>query len=271
MTDPEPHIPSWPGEHAVADEVPILASPEQARNALDQVPFWFHTFALNDAEDIYTPGAARDHGYRLGSLPASFEGLSVLDVGAFDGYYAYLAEHRGARRVVAVDNEQYLLWVKDRWGIELQGREGFDAIHEAIDSRVEYRQMDALDVSGLEERFDFIFCYGILHRVEDPFGLLKVLVNQLADGGQLHIETAGILDDAGADDGAIHVPHPGDMYARDNFVFWQFSSGSLQHMSEFIEGWTFETHSTPVIDGHPRIIGTVNASSRPGVGETVSA
>src|SRR5207247_8245520 len=55
---------------------------------------------------LYTPGVARDHGYRLASIPDSFDGLSVLDVGAFDGFYGFLAEARGAARVLAVDNDQ---------------------------------------------------------------------------------------------------------------------------------------------------------------------
>jgi tRNA (mo5U34)-methyltransferase len=72
---------------------------------------WFHTFSLGHG--IYTPGLARDHVYRLPVLDAErFAGRSVLDVGAFDGFYSFLAERRGARRVVAVDNEQYVDWVK---------------------------------------------------------------------------------------------------------------------------------------------------------------
>ncbi len=249
----------WPGEHEVADELPIECEPDVARRLLEVVPFWFHTFALNESEDLYTPGEARDHGYRLDSIPESFEGKTVLDVGAFDGFYSYLAEHRGASRVLAVDNEQYRHWVKDRWGVELRGAEAFDAIGALLDSEVEYRRMDALDVAELGERFDFIFCFGILQRVEDPFGLLKVLIRRLAPGGRLLIETAGILDDAGAAEGAIHVPHPGQVNARDDYFFWRFSSGSLQHLAEFIEDHTFETHSTPVIAGQPRIIGYIDA------------
>ena len=65
------------------------------------------------APGIYTPGMARDHGYRLPVLPADrFAGRSVLDVGTFDGFYGFLAEARGAARVVAVDNEQYVDWVR---------------------------------------------------------------------------------------------------------------------------------------------------------------
>jgi hypothetical protein len=107
-------------ERAVADALPIGADPEEAARVLGRVPLWFHTFALNAAEGLYTPGAARDHRYRLPFLPESFAGQRVLDVGTFDGFYAFLAEHRGAARVVAVDNEQYVAWVKARWGVRAQ-------------------------------------------------------------------------------------------------------------------------------------------------------
>ncbi len=249
----------WPTEHQVADQVTIGADLATARRILDEVPFWFHTFALNQESDLYTPGEARDHGYRLASIPDSFDGLSVLDVGAFDGFYSYLAEHRGASRVLVVDNEQYRHWVKARWDIDLQGAEAFGAIHDLLDSKVEYRRMDALEAGSLDERFDFIFCYGILHRVDDPFGLIKALASRIADGGRMLVETYGIEGDAGAAEGTIHVPHPGDVYKRDNYVYWQFSSGALTHLAEFIEGYTFETHSTPIIAGHPRIVGYVTA------------
>src|SRR5205823_12681982 len=96
-------------ERQVADLLPIEVAPELARATVEAVPFWCHTFALNRAEGIYTPGAARDHRYRVAMLPADFAGARVLDVGTFDGFYAFLAERRGAERVLAVDNEQYRL------------------------------------------------------------------------------------------------------------------------------------------------------------------
>ena len=58
-------------ERQVADLLPIEADPALARTTLETVPFWFHTFALNRAEGIYTPGAARDHRYRVSTLPAT--------------------------------------------------------------------------------------------------------------------------------------------------------------------------------------------------------
>ena len=47
------------------------------------------------------------------------------------------SERRGAERVVAVDNEQYRLWVASRWGVELEGGEGFRAVHRLLGSAVE--------------------------------------------------------------------------------------------------------------------------------------
>ena len=121
-------------ERQVADLLSIEVEPAVARAIVGSVPFWFHTFALNRGEGIYTPGAARDHRYRLPLLPADLAGLRVLDVGTFDGFYAFLAEHRGASRVLAVDNEQYRQWVAARWGIDLEGGAGFCAIHRLLGS-----------------------------------------------------------------------------------------------------------------------------------------
>ena len=187
----------WPSEREVAAEVPIEVDADRACGVLDSVPFWFHTFALNRGLGLYTPGAARDHGYRLASIPDSFAGLRVLDVGAFDGFYSFLAEARGAKRVLAIDNEQYVHWVRDRWEVKLEGGEGFNAIHGLLGSEIEYQRTDASVLDGSAERFDFIFCFGILHRVEDPLGLLRVLAGRLAEGGRILIETYGVRDNGG--------------------------------------------------------------------------
>jgi tRNA (mo5U34)-methyltransferase len=253
----------WPSEREVADEVPIDIDVDQATRVLTSVPLWFHTFALNRDHGLYTPGKARDHGYRLASIPDSFVGTSVLDVGAFDGFYSFLAEKRGATRVLAIDNEQYVRWVRDRWGIELTGGEGFRAIHRSLDSKVEYRRMDALEIADTEERFDFIFCFGILHRVENPLGLLRMLAGVLSRGGRILIETYGILDDARGEDGAMRVPNPGDIYTNDHFVHWQFSSSAIANLAAFTDGLRFDVHAMPLVDGHPRIIGAISSPRPP--------
>ena len=91
MAIPEPHPRPTRAEREVADLLPIGVDDEAAREVLDAVPFWFHTFALN-GRSLYTPGVARDHRYRIPALPLRLDGKGVLDVGTFDGFYAFLAE-----------------------------------------------------------------------------------------------------------------------------------------------------------------------------------
>jgi SAM-dependent methyltransferase len=245
-------------ERADADLLPFGADVQTARAALERVPLWFHTFSL-DGGALYTPGLARDHRYRIPVLPDDLSGKSVRDVGTFDGFYGFLAEARGARRVVAVDNEQYRDWVLARWGAELEGGEGFRTIAELLDSAVEYRRLDAFELDQLDEAFDVIFCFGILHRVESPLGLLKVLRRRLAGHGYVLLETYGVANRELEHEAAMHVCQAGEVYARDDYVYWGFTGESLTRLAAHAGfGWV-EIVDTPVIDGHPRIIGTLVA------------
>ena len=252
----DPRLAPTRAEREVADLLPIGASAAASRDVLERVPFWFHTFLL-DGGTHYTPGAARDHRYRIPTLPRDLDGRTVLDVGTFDGFYAFLAESRGASRVVAVDNEQYRDWVRARWGIALEGGEGFHAIAELLDSGVEYRRMDAFDLEQLHETFDLILCFGILHRVENPLGLLRVLRGRLDDDGEVLLETYGVAGAALGDEAAIHVCAAGEVYARDEFVYWGFTGESLGRLARHAGFDDVRIVSTPTIDGHPRIVASL--------------
>src|SRR5439155_2223149 len=63
---------------------------------------WYHTLEL--APGVVTPGWF-DTRAVAGSvcLPASLEGRRCLDVGTFDGFWAFELERRGAAEVVAID------------------------------------------------------------------------------------------------------------------------------------------------------------------------
>lgn len=247
-----------PAERAVADLHPLGASVDDAGAVRDAVPLWFHTFAL--APGVYTPGVARDHGYRMGVLDHDrFAGRSVLDVGAFDGFYSFLAEAHGARRVVAVDNEQYVDWVRARFGVPLDGGAGFGAIAELISSEVVYRRMDALDVGELNERFDVVLCFGILHRVTDPIALLRALADVLEPGGEIVLETYGSwLPD---DSPALEIHQPSDIYARDEFVYWGFGPEALRRLSRIAGLGEVEILKQVTIAGHRRILAVLRAAA----------
>jgi tRNA (mo5U34)-methyltransferase len=262
VAPPEP-IPGTSGaERTVADLLPIVLAPDEAVRVRDSVPLWFHTFALGHG--IYTPGVARDHVYRLAAIGAErFAGRSVLDVGGFDGFYSFLAEHRGARRVVTIDNEQYVQWVQARFGISLVGGAGFRAIADVLDSGVEYHRMDALDVRELRERFDLVLCFGILHRVTDPIALLRALADVMTPQGELILETYGSR--LPRETAAAEVHEPGAVYRRDDFVYWGFPAEGLRRLARLAGLNDVDIIDTPEIDGHPRIVATLRSGETPGL------
>lgn len=255
MSEPFEAIPATSAaERLVADMLAIDALPALAEHVRDAVPLWFHTFAL--APGIYTPGIARDHVYRLPVVgPNRFVGRSVLDVGAFDGFYSFLAEARRASRVVAVDNEQYVAWVRARFGVTLPGGAGFRAIAELLTSKVEYHRMDAMDVRDLGERFDVVLCFGVLHRVTDPIALLQTLADVLRPGGEVVLETYG--SHLPGNPAALEVHEPGDVYARDDFVYWGFPAEGLRRLACMVGLGAVEIIDQLEIEGHPRIIATL--------------
>ena len=63
---------------------------------------WYHTLEL--APGVVTPGwfDLRDMPDKVG-LPASLAAQRCLDVGTFDGFWAFAMERRGAAEVVAAD------------------------------------------------------------------------------------------------------------------------------------------------------------------------
>ena len=78
---------------------------ERAEAVLKDCPEWYHTIEL--APGVFTPGRAPIEYYeaslRALRLPDS-HGKSVLDIGAYDGFFSFAAERLGAARVVALDH-----------------------------------------------------------------------------------------------------------------------------------------------------------------------
>ena len=80
---------------------------------LTQICF-FHSFELPDGEIIngLTPLAA-EQAAAAWTFRHGVQGRTVLDVGAWDGFYAFEAERRGASRVLATD---HFCWSGPGWG-----------------------------------------------------------------------------------------------------------------------------------------------------------
>ncbi len=127
---------------------------------------WFHRIPLPDGR--VTPGVSNTPRYvRTLHLPDSLAGKTVLDVGAWDGYYAFDAERRGAARVLATD---HFCWSGGGWGT----RAGFDLAHRLLGSKVEARDIDVYDLSPQTVgTFDVVLFLGVLYHLPEPLTALE--------------------------------------------------------------------------------------------------
>jgi tRNA (mo5U34)-methyltransferase len=110
----------------------------------------------------------------------------VLDIGAWDGFFSFEAERRGAAAVLATD---HFCWSGEGWGT----RAGFDYAHRRLGSRVMALDIDVPDI-GPETTgvHDVVLFLGVLYHVRDPLAALAYAAS--AAGELLIVETATALD-----------------------------------------------------------------------------
>jgi tRNA (mo5U34)-methyltransferase len=181
---------TYPGDSAAAPQaepqtVSPLMDPDDLRAAVSRIRWW-HKIDLGHG--IVTPGLD-DSSIRLQwvNLPERLDGLTVLDVGAWDGFFSFEAERRGAARVLATDS---LAWGAPGWG----SKAGFELARRVLGSKVEDMNIDVLELSperlGL---FDVVLCLGVLYHMRDPLLALErvasVTSNQLIL--ETHVEDVG--------------------------------------------------------------------------------
>ena len=141
---------------------------------------WYHSIDLGNG--LVTRGID-DTPLRLArvQLPASLAGRTVLDIGAWDGFFSFESERRGAARVVAAD---YYSWHGGGWG----AKAGFELAREALGSRVEDVDVDVMDISP--ERlgtFDVVLFLGVLYHLRHPLLALEKIA--AVTNGLLILET----------------------------------------------------------------------------------
>jgi SAM-dependent methyltransferase len=166
-----------------------------ARRAIAANPHWYHTLEL--APGVTTPGRIDLRKTAAKVLPDDLTGRRALDVGTFDGFWAFELEKRGAD-VVAIDidsvggaqlppnNRAALEQTADDWKVEL-GR-GFRLSAELLHSRVTRIGCNVLDLSRetIGGPVDLVFMGALLVHLRDPVGALERIFATLAPGGELY-------------------------------------------------------------------------------------
>lgn len=154
----------------------------ELRAAVAAVPFWYHCLDLGHG--VVTPGMAQTRWGETGDtigIPQSLAGRSVLDIGAWDGFYSFESERRGASRVLATDS---YAWT----GYQENGKAGFDLARRVLGSRVEDREIDVLELSPEEVgTFDLVLFLGVLYHMRHPLLALERVASVARD--QLILET----------------------------------------------------------------------------------
>lgn len=191
-------------------------NPERLSDFFNQT-YWFHTLELGEGKvtkGVYDVRPIFDmHGFK-----ASLTGKSVLDVGASDGFYSFEFEKLGAASVLALDNNPYdgtvmtdvspamLQKYKKKYSREkkefeqfqdiysslgLNGANKLVAVADYLDSIVQFKNHSIYELDKLGEKFDLVFCGGLVGHLKNPLEALEQL--RIVTGEQCIITLNGAL------------------------------------------------------------------------------
>jgi tRNA (mo5U34)-methyltransferase len=116
---------------------------------------WYHVIEV--APGIETPGRC-DRRPQLDQVgfPKDLTGKTVLDIGAYDGFYSFEAEKRGATRVLGLDRHP-------------ADFKGFALGRELLNSKAEYAVGSVYDLSPeVHGVFDVVLFLGVLYHLRHP-------------------------------------------------------------------------------------------------------
>jgi tRNA (mo5U34)-methyltransferase len=171
---------------------------------------WFHSIEL--APGITTKGVKSPeilaHEVPLIFGPIKMAGLSVLDIGAWNGFFSFEAKKREARRGLATDD---YCWRHPT----IRGKEGFDLARSALGLDIEELQIDVLDIGPSLGRFDVVLFLGVFYHLLDPIKALQNIRN--VQPRCLIIETH---QDALELDRPAMIFYPGTTLAGDPTNWW---------------------------------------------------
>ena len=219
---------------------------------------WYHTLEL--APGVLTPGwfDTRQVVSEV-RLPASLSGLRCLDVGTFDGFWAFEMERRGARETIAVDvldPEQHdwpvnsaatVIEAIDR---RKEGGRGFEIAREALGSSVERIDLSVYDLDPASlGTFDFVYLGSLLMHLRDPVAALE-RVRSVCHGTLLVVDNIDL---------GLTIMHPRRPVAGLDGVgrpwWWKMNLKALVRAVE-VGGFTLSQPARriwmPAGEGHPR-------------------
>ena len=153
----------------------IAADSEALRRRVDELQ-WYHSIEL-------APGVVTEGMYDLRPLvdryrlPDDLSGVRALDVGTFDGFWAFELERRGADvTALDIDRTQQMDWPPRLRPAEDEPRgQTFALAHEALGSSARRVGTSIYEATPevLGGTFDLVFCGSVLIHLRDPMLALE--------------------------------------------------------------------------------------------------
>ncbi len=178
-------------------------------------------------------------------LPESMAGLTALDVGTGDGFFAFEMERRGAD-VVAIDVARvgdcdWLPRMRSRIGAldDIQTwPDHFRMAHAMRGSAVEYRFCSVYELSPYTVgTFDVVFCGSLLLHLQNPLLALhniRSVTRQMAVI-ETAVDTDGETHLPGRPTIAFGAPAGVEQEPGDNNVYWLISTTGLRRMLQYAD------------------------------------
>lgn len=161
-------------------------------------------------------------------------GMSLIDIGCWDGFNSFEAWRRGASRVLATD---YFAWSDQCWG----DRASFELAREHLAPEVEVLEIDLPDITPESVgMFDVVLFLGVLYHLRHPFATLEEITRICRK--TLVVETH--LDALHLDRPAM-IFYPTNELAGDHTNWWGPNPACVRAMLEDL-GFTVEYTEHPV-------------------------
>jgi len=107
----------------------------------------------------------------------------VADIGCNNGYYMFRMLSEEPKKVVGFDPSALC-------------KCQFDFVNHYVKSDIEFELLGVEHLPFYEEKFDTVFCLGVLYHRPDPIGTLKALAKGMESGAELFLDTFMIDGDA---------------------------------------------------------------------------
>ena len=127
--------------------------------------------------DVYIDTEWRSNlKYNLLRKHFNLKGKRVADIGCNNGYYLFRMQEDAPKSLVGFDPSALY-------------KTQFDFINHFVKSEIVYELLGVEHLEFYEEKFDTIFCLGVLYHRSDPVMMLKSLFKGLDKEGEVYLDT----------------------------------------------------------------------------------